>query len=289
MTAETTTNANVDPIVQPQPPVPPRAAVNGNMNDEEKSEACPELREPVVSANLVKKHGQDTVFVTIFENDRPSVPSVPKEYEEELAAVKESMETLRAMPGMQDAYEKALATATESLNEKYDIKDHGPVMAFFAANPDVTDRVTRISALTRQLQAELFVLGDELKDSPFKIDNVKLESKFDQPITLIARKGGGKGGTKTEKARLTPEDVRNHYGKDTLVSFSHDGNVWKGTIDSDNKIFTQWGKYDSWNAWFKAEYPGTSLPNAYVTVSLDEYTNAKGKVLSLGELRDSIA
>jgi heme-degrading monooxygenase HmoA len=239
----------------------------------------------------MKKHGQNTVFVTIFENDRPSVPTVPKEYEEELAEVLASLEKLKAMPGMEDAYNSAVNTATKNLNERFGIVDHSPVMAFFAANPDVADRVTRISALTRQLQAELFVLGDELKDSPFKIDNVKLESKFDQPITLIARKGGGKGGsgTKTEKARLTPEDVRNHYGKDTLVSFSHDGNVWKGTIDSDNKIFTQWGKYDSWNAWFKAEYPGTSLPNAYVTVSLDEYTNAKGKVLSLGELRDSIA
>ena len=290
MTAETTTTTA--PVVhnhaQPQPAVEPRSAVNGNVNDADVIENRPKVREPVVSSQLMKKHHQDTVFVTIFENDRPSVPTVPDEYEAELAAVIASLETLKAMPGMEDAYASAVNTATKNLNERYGIVDQGPVMAFLAANPDVTERVTRISALTRQLQAELYALGDELKDTPFKINNVKIESKFDEQITLTTRKGG-KGGSKTDKARLTPEDVRNHYEKDTKASFTHEGKVFTGTIGNDGKILTQYGKYDSWNAWFKAEYPGTSLPNAYVTVNLDEYKNTKGKTLSLGELRDSIA
>ena len=272
-------------VPQAQPPVTPRVAVNGNLVAEDtKPELKPELRVADVPDNIRKKFA-DVVFIPILNRDKPAVPSTPPEYEVELEQALEGLKGLRNMPGMESAYQNAVAGVTATLREKYSVKDLGDVMTHLSDHPHIADQVARVSALTRQLQALLWNLGDELKDTKFRIGNVRVESDLAKPIMIEERRGKSKSKRSTSTSTVTPEDLYKHLGA-VSVYFTHNGDKYYGMITKDGKVKSaKGGMHDSFNLWLKGEYPSQHIPSAYVAIRI---VHTDGTIKKLDEIRDTI-
>lgn len=268
---------------QAQPAVTPRVAVNGNLPDEDtRPEIRPELRVANIPDAMRKKYGTSMLFVPVFDTDKPAIPAVPPEYEQELQQAISGLEGLRYMPGMEAVYQNAVANIVATLREKHGVKDLGDVMAYLSDHPEITNQVARVSALTRQLQAELWTLGDNLKDTNFRVGNVRVESDLRLPIMLEERKGKRKTkGTTT--ASVTPEDL--YKNGLTRVYFTHDKVKFHAEITDGKVRSAKGGVYESFNLWLKDEYPAQHVPSAYVAVRV---VCADGTVKKLDEIRDAI-